>query len=458
MNHPISATGLKTSNFSLRIHMQAFVLTASLGFLTLLSAVGDLVALKTGEVFTGEVAALSEGIITVNSPHSNQPLRIWNNQLQKLRFDINNSTEIPKNSQRINLRNQDTLPGEIVALSDTHVSVETWFAGLLEIPREQIDSIFFGVTPQETIYRGPKDLSSWQGNENQWELTSGRLSSRDRGSIGKDFNLPENFIFSTKFTWENSPNLRIHLCSESVTKAGEAGTNSYLLYINSQGIQIKRVSPHPKEESRLLYQTLSSYESRLSDISAQVIDLECRVDRSNRSVQLSVNGEDIPTGFDPSEPPRGTYIVFESLSSNRRDTQIEDIHVQKWDTQTQRFRAEPRASDTSDTLTVDDGDRFSGAILSLNTQPGEESFVISCPQSEAPLTIPVKNCSVMYFSKKDSLPESTGDYYLELQTGGRLTIANIKLGSTHLEANHPWLGPLTLDRRIMSSIHKGNSQ
>jgi len=92
--------------------MQAFVLTASLSFLTLLSAVGDLVALKTGEVFTGEVAALSEGIITVNSPHSNQPLRIWNNQLQKLRFDINNSTEIPKNSQRINLRNQDTFPGK----------------------------------------------------------------------------------------------------------------------------------------------------------------------------------------------------------------------------------------------------------------------------------------------------------------------------------------------------------
>lgn len=417
----------------------------------------DLVTLKTGDVFSGEVIALSDGIITLQSPHSQKPLRVKNEKLKKLNFGEQSTGDLPKDSQVINLRNGDSMPGKIVALSDTHVTVQTWFAGQLEIPRSQIESLFFGVTPQTTIYQGPNDLSNWEGNNNEWELTSGRLSSRDRGTVGKDFELPDNFIFSTRFTWENSPNLRIHLCSDSVTKVGEAGTNSYLLYINSQGVQIKKVSPNPSDTSRLLYKTLVSYESRLRDINSQSIDIELRVDRSNRMIQLSIDGEEIAPGFDPDATPTGSYIVFESLSSNRRDAQIEKIHIQKWDTKTQRFRAEPRANDESDTLTVDDGDRFSGEIISFDPESPEQLFVVRSPQSEQPFSIPLQNCSVMYFAKEDPLPESVGEYRLDLQTGGSMTISDIKLGGQNLEATHPWLGQISLDRRIMSSISKGAS-
>ncbi|MGC6464298.1 MAG: hypothetical protein ACON38_05865 [Akkermansiaceae bacterium] len=438
--------------------MRNFVHTLGLVLAASGLSAGDVVTLKTGDVFTGEVVALSDGIITVKSPHSDSPLKVRNEKLQKLNFGETKTGEIPKNSQVINLRNNDSIPGEIVALTDTHASIQTWFAGRLDVPREQIDSIFFGVTPQTTIYRGPNDLSSWEGNDNEWELTSGRLSSRDRGTIGKDFDLPENFIFSTKFTWENSPNLRIHLCSNSVTKVGEAGTDSYLLYINSQGIQIKRVTPNPNDASRLLYKTLASYESRLRDISSQVIDLELRVDRSNRMIQLSINGDEVAPGFDPGTPPEGTHIVFESLSSSRRDAQIENIHIQKWDTKTQRFRSEPRASEEADTLTVDDGDRFSGKIISFDPEAEQQPFVVNSPQSEQPISVPLQNCSVMYFAESDALPESVGEYRLDLRTGGGLTISNIKLGSENLEATHPWLGKITLDRRIMSSISKGTAK
>jgi len=436
--------------------MRSFLLTASLLITGNLPA-DDLVTLKSGDVFTGEVMALSDGIITLNSPHSEAPLKVRNEKLQRLKFGETSTDELPRNSQVLNLRNDDTIPGQIVALSDTHVSFQTWFAGQLEVPRDQIESLFFGVTPQTTIYRGPKDLTDWdQGNDRRWEFDEGRLRSRDRGTIGRDFNLPTNFIFSTRFTWENSPNLRIHLCSDSITSAGDAGTNSYLLYANSQGIQIKRVTP--QENGRPQYKTLITYEAQLRDLKNQSIDIEVRIDRSGRMLQLSIDGEALAPGFDPEAPPTGTHIVFESLSSGRRDIQIEDIHIQEWDTKTQRFRAEPRADEKSDTLTVDDGDRFSGKIVGYDPTSEDKAFVVESPQSEQPITIPQANCSVMYFSKDESTPESKGEYRLDLRSGGGLTLSGIQLGAQNLEATHPWLGKMTLDRRIMSSISKGQNQ
>ncbi|MEJ6581229.1 MAG: hypothetical protein QNL33_01460 [Akkermansiaceae bacterium] len=436
--------------------MRRLVLTASL-FITGNLLATDLVTLKSGDVFTGEVMALSDGIITLDSPHSDTPLKVRNENLQRLKFGETSTDELPKNSQVLNLRNGDTMPGQIVGLSDTHVSFQTWFAGQLEIPRNQIESLFFGVTTQTTIYRGPKDLVDWdQGNESRWEFDEGRLRSRDRGTIGKDFKLPANFIFSTRFTWINSPNLSIHLCSDSITSAGEAGSNSYLLYANSQGIQIRRVTP--QENGRPQYKTLITYDAPLRDIKEQSVEIEVRIDRSGRMLQLSINGEALAPGFDPEAPPTGTHIVFESLSSGRRDIQIEDIHIQEWDTKTQRFRAEPRADEKSDTLTVDDGDRFSGKIVSYDPTSEDKGFVVTSPQSQQPITIPQENCSVMYFSKQESTPESKGEYRLDLRSGGGLTLSEIKLGAQNLEANHPWLGQMTLDRRIMSSISKGQTQ
>lgn len=436
--------------------MRLFVLTTSL-FISGNVLAGDLVTLKSGDVFTGEVMALSDGIITLKSPHSDVPLKVINDKLSRLKFGETNTDELPKDSQVLNLRNGDTLPGQIVALSDTHISFQTWFAGQLEVPRNQIESLFFGVTPQTTIYRGPGNLISWnQGNESSWEFDEGRFRSRDRGTIGRDFDLPANFIFSTRFTWVNSPNLRIHLCTDSITSAGDAGSNSYLLYANSQGIQVKRVTP--RENGRPEYKNLISYESPLTNFKEQSVDIELRIDRSGRQLQLSINGEAMPPGYDPEVPPNGSHVVFESLSSGRRDIQIEDILLQEWDTKTQRFRAEPRADEKSDTLTVDDGDRFSGTILGFDPTSEDRIFTVNSPQSEQPITIPQSNCSVMYFSKEEAAPESKGEYRLDLRSGGGLTISGIKLGAQNLEASHPWLGKMTLDRRIMSSISKGPTQ
>ena len=178
----------------------------TMAFLSI-SHANDQISLKNGDLFFGKVIALKGGLIELQTPHSELPLKILNKGLIKLNFSADSSEkeapdDLPKNSQELYLRNGDSIPGEVIGLTPTHLSFQTWFTGLLEIPREQIDSVFFGVTPQRNIFRGPIGIEGWsQGNNGRWRYEEGALTSRDKGFIGRDLKLPENFIFGAEISW-----------------------------------------------------------------------------------------------------------------------------------------------------------------------------------------------------------------------------------------------------------------
>ena len=419
----------------------------------------DQVSLKNGDLFFGKVIALTGGLIELQTPHSESPLKIVNEDLIRLNFSGANAEskateELPKNSQELFLRNGDSIPGEVVGLTSTHLSFQTWFTGLLEIPREQIDSVFFGVTPQRNVFRGPVGIEGWsQGNNGRWRYEDGTLTSRDKGFIGRDLQLPKNFIFSTEIGWESSPNIRIHLCTEDPEPQDDGTSNSYLLNMNSGGIQVKRVMPAGARGPK--FQTLITSSQNLQNMSSKSCQIELRVDRTTKILQLYLDGEKLGQGVDPTESPEGSSLLLESLSSGSSDNNVSKIMVHEWDTTTQFLRREPRAEDELDTLSVDDGDRFSGEIISYDPTLPTKPFTVKTPLSPDPITIPLENCAVMYFTKGENSRKSTGQYNLALRTGGKLTLSGIQLGAEKLKANHPCIGKLEIDRRVMQSISKG---
>ena len=161
----------------------------TMAFLSI-SQANDQISLKNGDLFFGKVIALKGGLIELQNPHSEAPLKILNKNLIKLNFSADYSEketpdELPKNSQELYLRNGDSIPGEVVGLTPTHLSFQTWFAGLLEIPREQIDSVFFGVTPQRNIFRGPIGIEGWsQENNGRWRYEDGASPLATKGLSG----------------------------------------------------------------------------------------------------------------------------------------------------------------------------------------------------------------------------------------------------------------------------------
>ena len=416
----------------------------------------DRLTLGNGDFFAGKVLALDDGLIELQSPHSDTPLKILNDDLVELSFAgpaeaEPNRESLPRDPQEVILENGDRFPGELIGLDDQSITFRTWFTGDLAIERPTIDALLFGVTPQKVVYRGPNEIEEWErGNERDWSARNDSLVANQRSAIGRNFDLPDNFIFRCRIGWDNSPNCRVHLCTSEPKLSGKNAGDSYLITLGSSGINLQRILID--DDGDPTYQTLISDSVKLRSRNSKSAELELRVARDTGMLHLYLDGEKTGQALDPSPPPAGPCILFESQSYSNGDMTVKDLTLEEWDTKTQRLRREPRAAEDLDTLVVADGDRFSGQITTF--EPADSSFVLQSKLTPAPLSIPVKHCAMMYFARDEDRPPWKGRYQINLRVGGQLTVSKIKLGPKFLTATHPRLGSLKIDRRVMESITK----
>ncbi|MGJ8695302.1 MAG: hypothetical protein ACSHYF_03230 [Verrucomicrobiaceae bacterium] len=419
-----------------------------ISILSLTALAEDSVTFHNGDHLTGKVVGLSDGFIRLKSPHSEAPLEILSKELKSLSFEKRDLTELPTHPHQVNLRNGDVIPGEISGLNDKALELQTWFAGPISIPRNQIDSVYYGVTPQRLLYSGPKELNDWT-HDDDWEFNKDTLRSNDRGSIGRNMNLPDRFIFSTVVSWQNSPNLRIHFCSDATD--GQKNTEAYYLQLNSQGIQIYRNVP--SEDGKSSHPViLGGTTKRANDFTKRQALIEVRVDRSTNRIILYTDGERQGEATDPHPVPTGSNIIFESQSSGRQQATVSKIEIREWDAVTQLLRREPRTDKSTDTLATDEGDRYSGQILERIDHKGKPAFKVQSPLLEQAIFIPEDRSSVLYFAQDELPGEKKASYSLSLSGNGKLKLSEITLSDDKLQASHPWLGKLTLDRRALNAI------
>lgn len=429
--------------------------TFSLPSLSALPALAeDLVTLKNGDHFVGKISGLSDGFIEIVSPHSEAPLSIVSEELHELSFARNEDTteaEDPLSQQQvINLRNGDSLPGEIIALDDKKLKFKTWFAGELSISRSQIDSIFYETAPQRLIYQGPKVLSNWKQDDN-WGFNENAFRSNGRGSLSKDLELPEDFIYRFQLEWKSTPNLRIHICTSA--ELGRENKDGYYLSFNSQGLQLQRVL-QDKETDAARFLNLGRPNFSLDQITNRTATIEMRVSRSTHTIYLYVNQDFAGEFTDPGEPPAGEGVIFESQSSNRRQYTIQGIKLHEWDSKTRNLNREKHEKKSADTVATDEGDLYTGDIRKRVIVGENPIYEVKIDLADQPIPIPENRCSALYFKKEklSEIPKSA--YLLELSSGGSLSLSGITLGEKDMVADHPWLGKLKLDRQVLQELSR----
>ena len=414
---------------------------------TLSASAQDVVTLKNKDTFLGKVIELKDGIIELTSPHSESPLLIPNDNLKNIQLTNNGNTELPKNTQKVTLRNGDNFPGELITLDDTNLGFQTWFAGTLQIPRAQIASVQFGITPQNLLYAGPENIKNWQQPSHEpWRIRKNTLSSNSSGSISKNIPLTQNFIFTTNINWQRNNQFKINLCTTLDASSDDRVKDGYQVYISRNGINIFRLQTEESSSTRT--QALISSQVKLGEFQYRDSKLEVRVNRDNNSVRLFLNGDELGYGIDPNTPPTGTSISIECSSSN--SATLSSITVTDWDTVTSHQYLEARASEDTDTLTAQDGDRFTGEIQNYN--PEQNTLTVLTPLSPEPMQIPIEHCSIMYFAEGSDLPKLNGAYRIDLQNESYLTLTSLQLGAKKLIAQHPLLEQINIDRTIISSI------
>lgn len=424
--------------------------TSTALFLIVLGALplhADQLSLQGGDQLTGKVLEIAEkSRISFETPNATDPLQLKGSAVESIQFEFEPPRNIPQ-TERVLLRNGDSIPGELLSLDNEYLDLRTWFAGDLHIPRSAVTSVAFGVAPHNLAFHGPNGEEGWKGNEN-WDFRDHTLSSSKRGIIYRRDILPEQFILRFKLDWETNPNFRFYFCDDFLQRNGD--TDRYYFEINTGGMQLKRQATGNKNRR---WSPLYSSQRRPESFPDHGMEIEIRVDRQGRMLYIYVDGEDEGRLDDPiGEIPAGTGIMLESLAGGDMRNIVSGIEIYHWDAVSQIHRNEGHKNKDADAIVTTESERYEGIAEKLVGENQERAILVKSPHTDEPVRIPFDALSVLYFREPEHMDTSSSDFRLNLAAQGRVGISNPVLSEESLSASHPLLGKITIRRDALMSL------
>ena len=407
---------------------------------------GDRLELADGSRLTGKILSiLGNDRVVLESDLSAGPVELKPGALSSIRFRAA-SKEQPKSPQLLHLVNGDILPGSLQSLDEDGVRFLSGYANELTIPRSHVRSIDFGVTPQKLVYSGPRPIEEWSDNDD-WEWENGTLTCNTSGTIAAENVLPRQFILRFRLEWENDPNFRIYFCDDFLKRTGNA--DRYYFEVNSMGSQLKRQTT----EGGRRWHTLAQSHQKPREYPERGIDVELRVDRDRRQIYLYLNSEKIQRTPDPIDNfPTGSGIMLQSQAGGDLKNIVSGLEIYEWDAVTELRRNEGHEDPETDGLVDVDGQHLSGSALRLVSSEGGDTITFESPFNDKPLEINTSRVSALYFKHPPKLPVGGAPLELALTGGGSLRCNSIDMQESTIEAAHPLLGKLTLDRNVLERL------
>lgn len=422
-----------------------FLISGSLLAFALLHA--DEVSLGNQGKISGAVKSISaQREIRLQSPLSPDLLTIDGENLQSIQFekkDDNSSTT----GNILYLKNGDVIPADIESLDAEQLTFQTSWAKKLQVSRAAIDCIHFGTGVNQVLYSGPKK-DDWDLGR-AWKFDNNTLISEGWNPTHRKFeSFPDRYILSFTLEWIN--NIGFKCFFNSTNADGNGTTNCYFIQFNSAGFELKRQSSGSKK-----YTTLAVFNDFApDDMEDNVMKIEVRVDRSNRLLQLLINGKQMRNNIiDPLETgpmPTGTIVSFISTSGKEDQQTLSDIHLSTWGASGTEARLEKRTESKRDILYDVESNRSSGTLKSI--QPGKELQVLfENPHDPTPKPLPASKVAVIYFAG-DKAKAGPSAYQIKLQRHGTLHVNSFTLADDMILANHSYLGEIRIAVPMIESI------
>lgn len=222
-----------------------FHLTFALLSITSLSAVEELPVLHfaNGDRLQGQLGRVENGLLYWKSPTLQKETPFFLHQIQDITFP---QVPVPDRKQdhiahiRFNpdLRQQnenisgDIMDGELVAVHQNHILLNTWYAGQLQLNRNMVKDLeITDVSPP--VYAGPIKADEWKVfPDDAWTFEKNSYTGSGNGVLAKDFKkIPERFCFRFTSSWKSRFSLQILFCADSADE--DTPDNHYMLMLDN---------------------------------------------------------------------------------------------------------------------------------------------------------------------------------------------------------------------------------
>ncbi len=413
----------------------------------------ETIELKNGDILSGDINSLDKDHVTLNSPLSGTPLEIKADSIGRIVFP-GQAKDSPTHTERLTLSNNDVIPCKVLSMDDKNLHISTWYAGKFSIPRASIHSLQFGISENESIYKGLDNLAQWSKRDGKWTQSGRKYSCRGAGSIARKLDLTKNVGFSFDLSWKEKPNFVFRFCAENDSAMTKQDT--YELLFNSGGMQIRRF-----ENSKQPGAPLADIPIKPHTISEQTLHIDLRVNRDSKLITLFINGKEEGTWPDPFAESKGNYIILNSRSSKDGTCIIDNFQVSSINDGSSPRHREKNIANKTDVLLDSEGEKISGKINSISqAEPNKRKVTFAANYSENPIQVPDRRISTLFFarSEKATPPSPATTFTAMLAENGAIQIENPILKNDQMICQHPILGSFSINIKALSHIKKSSSE
>jgi hypothetical protein len=205
-----------------------------------------IIELVDGSNLHGDIQGLSAlAGLQWKHPLAAKPVSFQLTNLSRLR--LNTGTPVVNEIQpecRFEFTNGDLIYGKLDQLSLEQIHLTTWFGGKMKTRRQAIKRITFLKSGYKVLYEGPNGISEWvlgQG-QNGWSYADGKLRIKNRGVLGRNFDLKNSCNLSFDLEWEQPFQLSITLFTDTFNRF-DYRQGSYIFFLSPQFISFQRVQP-----------------------------------------------------------------------------------------------------------------------------------------------------------------------------------------------------------------------
>jgi hypothetical protein len=389
-------------------------------------------------------------------PDALQPIEFSTDSISEIQFGPRpESNPAYTNTCIVYLTNQDQLEGKLVSCDAEKLTLETWYAGKINIPRSMVRLLTIIPSNLLTVFEGPTGLAGWTmgkvvsagGEGGYWKYKNGAFYASQPASIARDLKLPDSASIEFDLAWKGNLYLAIALYTDYMQPVNLANKETepdfggfYSLQINSFYANLLPVT----KSDPLRYLGQISVPAFNRKRSAHV---DIRINKSKRLIALLVDGALVKQWVDTEAfvgQGTGIRLVHQGLGVLK----LNQLKVTEWDGQFE----EPPDNDQNnpqDLARLRNGDRLVGNVESIRD---DKLVITTLPRNSS--TISLERVKQIEFAGQKAVrPEhAPSDVLAFFNHGGRVQFRLEKWGEQGVEASSPTFGKVRFNPAAFSRI------
>jgi hypothetical protein len=413
---------------------------------------GDCLSFRDGDVLYGKLLEIQPGnVLRWQHPDASEPIDFKPESVAQIDFSPRPSAAGHTDySCRLWLANGNVLAGNLLACDADTLSLDTWYAGKLKIPRRALQTLAFNPhTP--IVFDGLSALDGWTqgsavkgliGESGQWTYRNGAFYADKAASIARDVKLPERAQIQFDLAWKGALNLAVALYTDSLQpvlltdkeNGPDFGGFYSLRFANTLFVTltpIRKKEPLRPLGDPLIIQSLTQKDR---------VHVDLRSCKADRRVALFLDGALIKDWIDPSGfAGEGTGVRFVNNTQGGA-IKVSNFRVSKWNGVLDDASAEV-PDPSHDVVLLESGSKVSGAVVSA-TDGKIALLTISGTTS-----IPLAGVSAIEFARFRGQPPSASavNTHATFVQGGGVTFELLAWRPKGVEVASPDFGKATFD-------------